>query len=82
MSKKKKETETMSDATPATPKAPKVDFTAEIARLRAMPSMTGVADRLEEAVGDVTSKNDELKAVRRRLRKMYSGILTVLGESK
>lgn len=60
----------------------KVDFAAEVARLRAMPAMVGVADRLEEAMSDEVAAKDQLRTVRKRLRKMHSGILTVLGENR
>lgn len=89
MSKKKKETDMLMPsnaeivvAATSVAKAPKVDFASEVTRLRAIPNMSGVADKLAEAVADESAMREQLKGTRRRLRKMYSGILTVLGESK
>jgi len=83
MSKKKERTD-MPDTTPApaTPKRAKVDYASEVSRFRALPNMFGVADKLAEAVADEQAVKEQLRSTRRRMRKMYAGILTVIGEGK
>jgi len=73
---------TESAAPQKSPKKPRTDLNAELARFRGMPNMSGIADKLEEAMEDENTSKEQLKSVRKRLRKMYNGILTVLGESR